>query len=53
MVSSLPFAKSGDRSCRYGAGASFAASSVRCGGMVPTGQEILAQCEKLMAGGKN
>lgn len=25
----------------------------RCGGMVPTDQEILAQCEKLMAGGKN
>jgi pyruvate/2-oxoacid:ferredoxin oxidoreductase alpha subunit len=25
----------------------------RCGGMVPTGNEILAQCEKLLAGGKN
>ena len=25
----------------------------RCGGMVPTGKEILAQCERILAGGKN
>jgi pyruvate/2-oxoacid:ferredoxin oxidoreductase alpha subunit len=25
----------------------------RCGGMVPTGKEILAQCEQILAGGKN